>query len=122
MPGDGKLSMHELPQTLFDVYALALPRGHGFGNRPPLGAWRSKDDLACGGLTRDDNDGRFGVLVMRRPQDHVRSITMQQHMRSESADGPAAYGRKALMVIHLHAIKVVGGNKMGAVRCRLRER
>jgi len=71
MPGDGKLSMRELPQTLFDVYALALPRGHGFGNRPPIGAWRSDDDLACGVLTRDDNDRRFGVLVMRRREYHV---------------------------------------------------
>jgi len=31
--------MQELPQWLFDVYALALPRGHGFGDRPPTGAW-----------------------------------------------------------------------------------
>ena len=30
--------MHEFPRTLFDVYALALPRGHGFANRPLIGA------------------------------------------------------------------------------------
>src|SRR5271155_3623026 len=89
MPGDGKLSMHELPQTLFDVYALALPRGHGFGNRPPIGAWRSEDDLACGVLTRDDNDGRFGVLVMRRRQDHVWMITLQQHELPTAAEARA---------------------------------
>ena len=30
-------AMRELPRGVFDIYALALPRGHGFGSRPPVG-------------------------------------------------------------------------------------
>jgi hypothetical protein len=85
--------MRELPRTLFDVYALALPRGHGFGNRPPIEAWRSEDDLACGVLTRDVDDGRFGVLVMRRRQDHVWIVTLQQHKLQTSAEARAMMER-----------------------------
>jgi hypothetical protein len=28
--------MQVLPQWEFDIYALSLPRGHGFGDRPPV--------------------------------------------------------------------------------------
>ena len=31
--------MRQLPHFLFDVYALSLPRGHGFGDCPPVEAW-----------------------------------------------------------------------------------
>jgi hypothetical protein len=33
--------VEELPQWEFDVYALSLPRGHGFADRPPVGAWHT---------------------------------------------------------------------------------
>jgi hypothetical protein len=32
---------------LFDVYALALPRGHGFGDGPTFEAWQSPDAHSC---------------------------------------------------------------------------
>ena len=70
--------MQEVAQSLFDVYALALPRGHGFGRQPPIGAWQSDDSLACGVVTRDEDDGCFGVLVMRRRVDHVWTVTAQE--------------------------------------------
>lgn len=70
--------MHEIPQSLFDVYALALPRGHGFGNKPPIGAWQSEDGMACGIVLRDDGDGSFGILIMRRRMDHVWIVTAQE--------------------------------------------
>jgi len=63
--------MRELPRTLFDLYALALPRGHGFGEWPPVGAWQSDDGLAYGVVTRHVESGMFGVLAMRRRVDHV---------------------------------------------------
>jgi hypothetical protein len=81
--------MRELPQSLFDVYALALPRGHGFGKRPPIGAWRSEGDLACGVVTGGVDDGRFGALVMRRRQDHVWMVTLQQDEFPSAAEARA---------------------------------
>lgn len=71
--------MEQLSQWTFDIYALSLPRGHGFGDRPPISAWRSSDNLTCGVLTQDVNDGSFGVLVMRRRVDHVWSVVAQEH-------------------------------------------
>lgn len=67
--------MKKLPQWEFDMYALSLPRGHGFGDRPPICAWRSDDGVSCGIVTRDVNDGTFGVLVMRRRVDFVWTMT-----------------------------------------------
>jgi hypothetical protein len=69
--------MQELPQSLFDVYALALPRGHGFGDRPPIAAWQTSDGIGCGIVTRDA-DGTFGFLVMRRRTDDVWTVTRQE--------------------------------------------
>jgi hypothetical protein len=81
--------MQELPQWLFDVFALALPRGHGFGDRPPIGAWRTADARAFGTLTQDANDGSFGVLVMRRRVDHVWTVTAQDHGFASKAEALA---------------------------------
>jgi len=58
--------MLKLPETLFAVFALALPRGHGFGNQPPIGAWQSDDGLAYGVITQHIDTGDIGILVMRR--------------------------------------------------------
>jgi hypothetical protein len=63
--------MKELPQTLFDVYALALPAGLAFGNDLPCGAWTSGNDETLGVLTRNDVNGTYGCLVMRRRVDNV---------------------------------------------------
>src|SRR6516225_8331793 len=81
--------MQELPQWLFDAYALALPRGHGFGDRPPTGAWGTADGRAWGTVTRDVNDGSFGILVMRRRVDHVWTVTAQDHGFANKADALA---------------------------------
>jgi hypothetical protein len=70
--------MNEIPQSLFDVFALTLPRGHGFGDRPPVGAWQSNDGNTCGIITRDVNTGIFGVLVMRRRVDKVWTVTADE--------------------------------------------
>ena len=71
--------MKDLRQREFDIYALSLPRGHGFGDRPPIGAWLSDDGLACGIVTKDVNDGSFGILIMRRRVDSVWTITVTEH-------------------------------------------
>ncbi|SDH23787.1 hypothetical protein SAMN04487926_10311 [Paraburkholderia steynii] len=71
--------MKPLPTPLFDVYALSLPRGHGFGNCPPVEAWQTEDGLAFGVVTRDVNDGSIGVLALRRREDDVWSIVCREH-------------------------------------------
>lgn len=63
--------MIELAQTMFDIYALALPRGLAFGNQPPVGAWQSEDGQSFGAVTRNDDSGLHGVLVRRRRVDQV---------------------------------------------------
>jgi hypothetical protein len=70
--------MQEIHQSLFDIYALALPRGHGFGDRPPIGAWQSDDHKACGIITRDVSEGIFGVIIMRRRLDDVWTVTAHE--------------------------------------------
>ena len=70
--------MRALPQWEFSIYALALPNGHGFGNRPPVGAWLSEDGLSCGILRHDLNDRSYGVLVMRRRTDQVWTVTAER--------------------------------------------
>jgi hypothetical protein len=82
--------MHRLPRPIFDIYALSLPRGHAFGDRPPVEAWQSEDALAWGAVTRDVNDRSFGILVMRRREDHVWVMVRQEHGFSDSTDARTA--------------------------------
>ncbi len=63
--------MDQLPFSMFDVFALALPRGLGFGENPPKNAWQSLDGVTVCALTSNTTSGRFGVLVMRRREDDV---------------------------------------------------
>ena len=67
--------MRKIPQWEFDFYALSLPRGHGFGDEPPVGAWGRSDGLACGIITRNVATKTFGTIVMRRRVDSVWTIT-----------------------------------------------
>jgi len=82
--------MRPLPRPIFDIYALSLPRGHAFGDRPPVEAWQSDDALAWGAVTRDMNDRSFGILVMRRREDHVWVMVRQEHGFSDSTDARTA--------------------------------
>lgn len=66
--------MIEVPQTMFDVFALALPAGLSFRNEPPIGAWRSENGLSCAALTRNKTDRTYGVLLMRRRVDDVWQV------------------------------------------------
>ncbi|WP_234239878.1 hypothetical protein [Billgrantia desiderata] len=63
--------MRQLSQWEFGIYALALPRGHGFGEWPPIGAMMTDDCLACGILTQSVERPGFGFVVMRRRADRV---------------------------------------------------
>lgn len=63
--------MKKLPQSLFDVYAHALPCSHGFGCAPPIAAWQSYDNLSYAGITYDDSNDIFGLLAARRRTDQT---------------------------------------------------
>lgn len=67
--------MIELPDGKFDVYALALPRGHGFEDRPPHEKWETADGKACAIVTRHVEDDSLGLIIMRRREDGVWAIT-----------------------------------------------
>lgn len=71
--------MHELSPSLYEIFALSLPRGLGFGRRPPISFWSSDDQNACGVVRRDEADGSFGILVMRRRVDYVWAVTTDNH-------------------------------------------
>ncbi len=59
----------------FDFYAIALPRGLGFGEMLPVTAWKGEDDQSCGILQRHAETGIYGCTIMRRRTDHVWSVT-----------------------------------------------
>ena len=67
--------MRKIPQWEFDFYALSLPRGHGFGDQPPIAAWGTSDGRCCGIVTKDSASGLFGVIAMRRRVDSVWTVT-----------------------------------------------
>ncbi|MFM1137817.1 hypothetical protein WFK84_12020 [Yersinia enterocolitica] len=66
--------MIPLQHFIFDVYALSLPKGLGFGDDPPLCAWSGSDHLTVGALTKNCHSGRHGVLIMRRREDEVWAV------------------------------------------------
>lgn len=70
--------MKEIAASLFDVIGLSLPRGLGFGNNPPVGAWLSDDDATCGALTQNSHSGTYGVLIMRRRVDAVWCVLRRE--------------------------------------------
>lgn len=70
--------MDLIPQTMFDVFALALPRGHGFGDHTPAGAWGDAAGKVCGVVTQHVDDGSLGIIVMRRRIDDVWTVTAEE--------------------------------------------
>lgn len=78
--------MREVSGWEFDVHALSLPRGHAFGDRPPIFAWMSDDHLAFGILTKHDETSDYGVVVMRRRTDSVWAVIITQAGFVQRAD------------------------------------
>ncbi len=70
--------MDPLPRSIFDVFALSLPRGLGFGENPPVNAWAGADGITVGALTRNATSQRHGVLVMRRRVDDVWAVLRRE--------------------------------------------
>jgi hypothetical protein len=68
----------EVPQAQFDLFALSLPAGLAFGSNLPRGAWRTEDALTCGVLTQNEANRTFGVLIMRRREDDVWTVTQRE--------------------------------------------
>lgn len=63
--------MTPLHERMFAIHALSRPRGHGFGSNPPVAGFRSEDHQSFGAVLREDADGRFGFMCMRRRVDDV---------------------------------------------------
>lgn len=70
--------MIQLPRGKFDIYALALPRGHGFGDQVPNEAWEASDGTAWAVVTRHADTDDIGLIVMRRREDGVWTKTFEQ--------------------------------------------
>jgi hypothetical protein len=70
--------MRKIPQWEFDFYALSLPRGHGFGEEPPVAAWAGSDGQGCGIVTHNSVNDIFCIIVMRRRVDSVWTVTRQE--------------------------------------------
>lgn len=66
--------MRKIPQWEFDFYALSLPRGHAFGDEPPVAAWGGSDGRGCGIVTRNEAAGTFSIVLMRRRIDSVWTV------------------------------------------------
>jgi len=81
--------MVPLGRSMFDIYALALPRGHGFGERLPYDAWQSEDGQACAIVTRNAEDGTIGLIVMRRRVDGVWAVTLDNAPQPDVAAATA---------------------------------
>lgn len=87
--------MKELPAWLFDVIALSLPRGLGFGDTPPICAWLSEDEVTCGALIHNGQSDAYGVLIMRRRVDDVWCV-LRRDGNSSSKDGAMTSIREQL--------------------------
>jgi hypothetical protein len=85
--------MQLIPQAMFDIFALSLPRGLGFGVRPPIGAWG--DYGSCGVVTQHVDDRSLGLLAMRRRVDGVWVVTAEEQGFS---DLDAAKARLAFLL------------------------
>lgn len=67
--------MNILPQPIFNIYALSRPRGLGFGNDTPIGAWINEGGSAWGYLLAEARERSFSYAVFRRRPDQVWSET-----------------------------------------------
>ncbi len=66
-----QLALKALYERVFQIYALSRARGHAFGSSPPVAGYASDDGLSFGAVLRDEADGRFGFMCMRRRVDDV---------------------------------------------------
>jgi hypothetical protein len=85
--------MQPLHQRMFDIHALARSRGHAFGSNPPIAGFRSEDHKSFGAVLRDDADGRFGFMCMRRRVDGVWTQIEEDGGLREQVSATAALGR-----------------------------
>ena len=94
-PWPAKRRMKEIAASRFDVIALSLPRGLGFGDNPPIGAWLSDDEASCGALTQNRQSGAYGFLVMRRRVDDVWCVLRSEDGSLAKGSGDGGHPRSA---------------------------
>lgn len=86
--------MTPLSPYIFDVYALSLPKGLGFGANKPVSVWASSDHLTVGALLQNHHSRKYGVLIMRRREDEVWAV-LRKESESLSNDEALAIIRQA---------------------------
>nr|WP_247741527.1 hypothetical protein [Luteibacter sp. SG786] len=65
---------------------MAFPRGLGFGDQPPVGAWLTNDECGLGVLTKNVHSGVHGARVLRRRRDDVWvSVLDDEHLGEKQA-------------------------------------
>ncbi len=85
--------MTPIHSFLFEVYALSLPRGLGFGDDLPVNAWESSDRITVCALTRNCHSGQYGVLIMRRREDDVWTVLRRESNSFSEENALAIIGK-----------------------------
>ena len=88
-PSRGNRLLRIIPEAIFDIYSLALPRGHDFGGATPTGAWINEDGSAWGCLLAETHEDTFRCFVMRRRVDQVWMETHNESGFTTKADAYA---------------------------------
>ncbi|WP_035201420.1 hypothetical protein [Agrobacterium tumefaciens] len=82
--------MKELPHGVLNTYALALPRGHAFGMRPPFESWQSDDGLTIGIIRRDVDTDELSIMVRRRRLDQTWVTVVEDQRASDLIEARTA--------------------------------
>ena len=112
--------MKEIAAPMFDLIALSLPRGLGFGDSPPVGAWLSEDGISCAALTRNINSGSFGIVTLRRRVDSV--WVLLSHGECTTGESEARASISHFLYTQAHPLPLPSGERRRAPLSRMGKR
>ncbi|NWN48004.1 hypothetical protein HT121_10385 [Pseudomonas sp. MAFF 301514] len=101
--------MKEITAAMFDIIALSLPRGLGFGDNPPVNAWLSDDGISCAVLTQNVCSGCAGTITMRRRVDSV--WVLLNRTESWACESEARAAIEIFLDTPAHPIPLVSGER-----------
>lgn len=112
--------MKEIAAPMFDLIALSLPRGLGFGDSPPVGAWLSEDGISCAALTRNIHSGSFGIVTLRRRVDSV--WVLLSHSERTTGESEARASISHFLYTQAHPLPLPSGERRRAPLSRMGKR
>lgn len=112
--------MKEIAAPMFDLIALSLPRGLGFGDSPPVGAWLSEDGLSCAALTRNIQSGSLGVVTLRRRVDSVWVLLSHGECTARESEARASISH--FLNTQAHPLPLPSGERRRAPLSRMGKR